>query len=636
MAGQNSVATSHLILQILSLHQTIRSFQAHCGTIYKIHAFMKKNYILLALSMSLAFFSCSSDEENAAGGGQVQQTTTETEAVISGYIYGEGMDDSGLSTRSTYTPTKAGLDFKWEYGDKIAAYSEKDAFITFESHTKDSGINAAFHCLDTEDHTYTFEPNSWYWAIFPYDAEERDRNNIHFDFSGQRQVANGDYAHLAKYDFNVARTYCTRQEKVHFDFKHAASVVRFKLTLPAGMPQTSFKRLELKAADNSFIQTTRICDLVNAGEDEGEEYKPNFISIYDDDIDEKEDDIFYVDLGKDEKSGISVKGGETLTVYITIPSDNLYGKNISATLVPMDESTKYYYVTVDGKDFQPGYAYGYTKTMIETTKVKVNLQVNTKWQLGNVAETTRSASGDPGKEDVFDKPKNVVVYTFVNNKLVYTNVINGIPESDWTVSGDLLVYTKDINPDVNILDAKSIHVYAYASNQAITMTPSTIADGTDESVLRNATFTTTNQSLLKNLYSIPYSASDFKGNVPLSNPSIVATLYHVAAKVDLQWGVDATTTKFNGYTVNKLLDKGYLFRPAENATAGSKTYTYTATPATQYYGRDYFYAIQQKDFPLSIKLTKNGKAESSYKTIDFSTETTGNLTYWLKGNITLE
>lgn len=609
---------------------------------------MKKSFILLVLA--LAFFSCANDEEKNGSGGDVR--SLQSEAYLSDYICGEGMEDRDFTTRSTYIPNSAGLAFSWEEGDKIGVYIGDGAPVCFESHTK-AGNNAAFHYPGSEDGGYLFPIDEKTWdrmcySIFPYNEQETNKDNVHFDFSGQRQTANGTYAHLATYDYNVSRAECQRTDNVRFEFKHVASVIRFKLTLPKDAGTCTFKRLELKTTDGTFYQTTRVCDLVNAGENQGEDYKPAFIDVADDDVyknnDPKQgedyDDLFYVDLGTDATHGITVNGGATLTVYITIPASNLKDKSVVATLIPLDEkTTKYYYTgALAGKDFLPGYAYGYAATVKETSMVSVRLKVNTRWQLGNKVEETRAVNGDPGVEDVFDKPTNIVVYTCVDGKLKAINNITGIPATKWTVKDEIYEYSDEIYPDIpNIQDVKSIHVYAYASNKPVTATgTSAIAIGVDEKVIQNATFTSTDQSVLKNLYSLPYhTGANWEGSLPLDNPSVSATLYHVAAKVDLQWGVENTSTTIGGFDVRYLLDKGYLFKPAENTSAGTKTYSYKTTTGTKYYGRDYFYAIQQKDFPLSVRVTKNGKA-GAYGLINFTTETTNGWTSWLKGDITVE
>lgn len=247
------------------------------------------------------------------------------------------------------------------------------------------------------------------------------------------------------------------------------------------------------------------------------------------------------------------------------------------------------------------------------------------------AKATR-AEGDPGTYEKFQLPSHLYIY-LINTSIsgapskVLTpegmNPNNGYPldPKKWTKTT-----TQDNNKDsiytytdqIRIIipeDRSTGVVYAAMSSVPITVKYT----GTD---LADATFTLGDAATgkeseaLKNLYSSPYNntvngtyygtVSDYNSNSPYIN----MVLYHVASKLDLQWNVDASVqdkVKLSQIQLTGLSGGGYLFKPLENTSTSTPTYTETFTldAGSQWYGRQATYVIPVNNggsyqFPMTL------------------------------------
>lgn len=250
------------------------------------------------------------------------------------------------------------------------------------------------------------------------------------------------------------------------------------------------------------------------------------------------------------------------------------------------------------------------------------------------AKATR-AEGDPGTYEKFQLPTHLYIY-IVNTALDKTTKTmlkpegmdpnNGYPldPKKWTKTttqdnnnDSIYTYTDQIR--IIIPEDRSTGVvYAAMSSVPITVNYT----GTD---LANATFTLGTEATgkeseaLKNLYSSPYNntvngtyygtVSDYNSNSPYIN----MVLYHVASKLDLQWNVDAkvqSTVKLSKIELTGLSGGGKLFKPLENTSASTPTYTETFTldAGSQWYGRQATYVIPVKtdgNYKFPMKLTNS-------------------------------
>lgn len=248
------------------------------------------------------------------------------------------------------------------------------------------------------------------------------------------------------------------------------------------------------------------------------------------------------------------------------------------------------------------------------------------------AKATR-AEGDPGTYEKFQLPSHLYIY-LINTSIsgapskVLTpegmNPNNGYPldPKKWTKTttqdnnkDSIYTYTDQIRIIIPEDRSKGV-VYA-----AMSTVPITVTGADDPTTVANATFTLGSDAkdkseALKNLYSSPYNnmvngtyygtVSDYNSNSPYIN----MVLYHVASKLDLQWNVDAkvqSTVKLSKIELTGLSGGGYLFKPLENTSASTPTYTETFTldAGSQWYGRQATYVIPVKTgndylFPMTL------------------------------------
>lgn len=281
------------------------------------------------------------------------------------------------------------------------------------------------------------------------------------------------------------------------------------------------------------------------------------------------------------------------------------------------------------------------------------------------AKSTR-AEGDPGTYEKFQLPSHLYIY------LINTS-ISGAPSKVLTPEGmdlnngytlDPKKWTKTTTQDNNndsiytytdqiriIIpeDRKEGVVYAAMSSVPITVNYT----GTD---LANATFTLGTEAkgkeseALKNLYSSPYNnpvnetyygtVSDYNSNSPYIN----MVLYHVASKLDLQWNVDASvqsTVKLSQIQLTGLSNGGKLFKPLENTSASTSTYseTFSLDAGSQWYGRKATYVIPVKTgndylFPMTLTNSVNSPATTTTATAKVTPSTTNTVFVpWMVGRM---
>ncbi len=284
--------------------------------------------------------------------------------------------------------------------------------------------------------------------------------------------------------------------------------------------------------------------------------------------------------------------------------------------------------------------------------------------------------GDPGLPEVFNKPEHAYVWLVmtnnsdevtVNYRYWQLNQANWILEpysGSFAASGDM-VYR--YNGDLTILlpsNRKTGRFYVAVSKDEIT--PSKTTGCTSEEEVQGITFDATPAwEHLQDIYSTPYNyyvgttatyygtVSDFASNVPQAN----LLLYHVAAKVDIQWQVsdDLQAAGYyidntNGITVTGLKTKNcLLFKPNENVGVGDNpdTHQITINPGNQWIGRHSFYAIPYAtgtdtgdDKKYTISMTVNGAGyNAGAKNLTVSVpyySTTEPFTQWIRTDVNIK
>lgn len=227
-------------------------------------------------------------------------------------------------------------------------------------------------------------------------------------------------------------------------------------------------------------------------------------------------------------------------------------------------------------------------------------------------------------------------------------------------------YTEDIV--IPILNERfNGRVYAIASTVALTFDATLTNNESTLNDVLNLAFSTSGETMQNNLqhiYSTPYNYNQggkyygsftcIDNNVPLVN----LMLYHVAAKVDINWNVAAAKRKnANPSEVVRLTrmeacklfnGDAYCFKPMENTSgatpleSGSTVTIVTAADEGLWWeGRSYFYTIpytstgKEDYYPLQMQMETNGSGNIYMPTIYLHIDTESPFVPWLRATFNI-
>ena len=283
----------------------------------------------------MAFVSCSQDIDIETG---MEENDGISKAIVSSCDFEASADYSQSGTRSTLDPT--GPAFAWAEGDIIGVYAgDGDGMMNFNlSHMADNKKEAIFKATG-----FNLMGGAPYYAFSPYDGNSDDKTQVEINYDGIRQVANGGYAHLGKYDYQWAKATAqgsTEAADIVFNFEHAGAICRFRINnLPQGV---AFDKMTIS---NYYIITKGTMNLTQA--------TPTIVKAT-----TGNSNIQTVMLGAEDGSGITVGSDGKLTVYTMMAPVNLSGKTIAVSLYEKGKSASTYLVS--GKNMQAGGAYGFS------------------------------------------------------------------------------------------------------------------------------------------------------------------------------------------------------------------------------------------------------------------------------------
>lgn len=291
----------------------------------------------------------------------------------------------------------------------------------------------------------------------------------------------------------------------------------------------------------------------------------------------------------------------------------------------------------------------------------------------NSRNASRRVIGDPGTTEHFSFPEHiyffVLKYDGENWSLWHKEHVEPT-ENEWIAkrnpgyfqtAGDTIY---QYNHSINLLlaDQKFAgHVFAIASSEELTFnTPfASITTAAEVRDLKFSTSSSTIQQNLQNIYSTPYNyevSGAYYGSfssITQKVPHIDLMLYHVAAKVDIQWNVEDTVRIRSNpseavrltYMEARHLFNGdaYCFKPMENTVvslpATGYDLTNIVTPTDEglwWEGRSYFYTIpytvtgNANYFPLQMRLRTNGSADTYSPTLNLRVDTSSPFVPWLR------
>lgn len=294
------------------------------------------------------------------------------------------------------------------------------------------------------------------------------------------------------------------------------------------------------------------------------------------------------------------------------------------------------------------------------------------------AAPARRVIGDPGTTESFLFPHHLyfVVMKQKNDKswVLWHYEHRTLTDGDWKAqhyvgllptSGDSIYqYTKEIELLLASSEKFVGQVYAIASAEELSFNKN-LAEVTNLTDLLNVTFdasSATIQQKLQHIYSTPYNlktSGSYYGSFSSINqrvPHVSLLLYHVAAKVDLQWKVEeshrvdplipANGVRLTYMEARRLFNgNAYCFKPLRNELPSLPETGYTLAnivrptdEALWWEGRSYFYTIPYTVtgapgyFPIQMRLCTNGTSvENAYRpTINLGIDTSAVFVPWMR------
>lgn len=621
----------------------------------------KKNNLLSFFSCMALFslFSCSTNDDGVIQGDEPNVLYTRVaEGMVDNVTEGEFDEEDEDNSETGIHATRSSFIWdadqklyisKWQNDDVVAVFSTEKGVAAFQLTSGQNSSTAIFtgagFDLTENKNYYSFSHNSIVSDKSLGNATA-DINAIHMTYKGQTQNGNGNSDHLGAFDYQAAAGTAGSGNHVRFNYKHLGSVIRFILTLPTESEESvTFTKLTLSdynatTGEKKFYQPHQIVDL-QSSDGLGDVYAPQLQSAELGQGETPDNTPFELTLKTGSDEGITIKKSGTdaerqLFLHMFIPSMALKGQQMKAVL----ETTgvEKYYVTFGATNFVQGKYYTVTKTLIPSNTIDIRLKVNPDWQLGN---TQTRAQGDPGYDKDVHAPKYLYPYIALDGvtegSTFYAFEKIETVSTDWTQDKDgVYVFNKPLSYSYTGAPIAG-RVYAIASDYQLTLSAS------NESALKELSYSIPSgsddnpQEYMRNLYSTPLVTSDtipFTGTVVGFNtntPSADVTLYHVAAKVDVQWNSETALSR--NVSVNDVKNTGlYYFKPTENALeSGSYTVSEPITPGTMYMGRQVFYLPQFADPTYSITT-----GTDNTNNIQFTPSTTNGWTSWLKANIEIK
>lgn len=241
-------------------------------------------------------------------------------------------------TRSVIEPNANGYSFKWSEGDQIAVYAaaENTGLTNFDLIEGADSDNATF-----KSNGFKFIEGADYYAFTPYNGNCTDKTSISLDYTGQCQVANGDYLHLGAKDFQAAAAQVAPvfPDYPTFAFKHVGALTRFVVTVPSADVYTQ------ATFTSPSLVTKGSYNLVSGN------FAPASVDSH----------TIVLDLGNG-GDGINMAADDKLTLYMMMAPQDLSAETIEITLATKSGTSVR--ATANGKNLVSAKPYGFNATVI--------------------------------------------------------------------------------------------------------------------------------------------------------------------------------------------------------------------------------------------------------------------------------
>ena len=227
------------------------------------------------------------------------------------------------------------VEFAWADGDTIGIFPNTGAQAYFPILSSSAGTNTA----SFTGGGWALKSSSTYAAYYPFIGDfYMSQKEILVNYEGQKQTGNASMVHLSAYDFMAASGSTPSSGKVNFQFAHLGAFVQLKITMPQGGTLSSVTL----SADQAVFTTEGTIDLTAS--------TPVIKSVK-----------------KSKTLALHVEGVTTTpennvaTLYMMLAPVDFTNRTLSAIVKTSDGKSET--ITLTGKNFEAGKAYGVTGTM---------------------------------------------------------------------------------------------------------------------------------------------------------------------------------------------------------------------------------------------------------------------------------
>lgn len=286
---------------------------------------MKWNYLLLAGTFVFlsTFTACTNETDEQNLSDELKQVVVTVKDFI------PEVDSRAFSLVNN------SVEFSWEDGDTIGIFPNTGAQAYFPILPESAGTNTA----SFTGGGWALKSSSSYTAYYPFVGNFYiSQKEIPVCYEGQKQTGNASMAHLSTHDFMAASGSTPSSGKVNFHFAHLGAFAQLKITMPQGGTLTS---VTLSAGEAVFAAEGTI-DLTAT--------TPAIKSV-------KKSKTLKLDV----ENVTTTPESNVATLYMMLAPVDFTNRTLSAIVETSDGKSET--ITLTGKNFEAGKAYGVSGTM---------------------------------------------------------------------------------------------------------------------------------------------------------------------------------------------------------------------------------------------------------------------------------
>lgn len=286
---------------------------------------MKWTYLLLAGTFMFlsTFIACT----NETGGQNLSNELKQVVVTVKDFIPEADSRAFNLVNNS--------VEFAWEDGDTIGIFPNTGAQAYFPILPESAGTNTA----SFTGGGWALKSSSTYAAYYPFVGNFYiSPKEIPVCYGGQRQTGNASMTHLNTHDFMAASGSTPSSGKVNFHFAHLGAFAQLKITMPQGGTLTSVTL----SADEAVFTTEGTIDLTAT--------TPAIKSV-------KKSKTLKLDV----ENVTTTPESNVATLYMMLAPVDFTSRTLSAIVETSDGKSET--ITLTGKNFEAGKAYGVSGTM---------------------------------------------------------------------------------------------------------------------------------------------------------------------------------------------------------------------------------------------------------------------------------